>query len=244
MQHKITHRIHSEEIHQVVGIQHIAFGFAHFAVPLQQPWMPENLLRKKLAQCHQENRPVNRMETDNVLPDQMQVCRPKLLILLTAVPAAVITDARNIIRQSIQPYIHYMLIVKIHRYPPLKGSPGYAQVLQPGQKEIVHHFVFAGNRLYKFRVGIDMLNQPIRIFTHFKEISFFLRRFHLPAAVRAFPVHQLGFRPERLAGRTIHTFIGTLINVPLLIQSLENFLYLPLMRFIRSTDKIIIRSIH
>ena len=41
--------------------------------------MSKYLLRKRQIQCHQENRPVYRMETDDILSNQMQVSRPVLL---------------------------------------------------------------------------------------------------------------------------------------------------------------------
>ena len=41
----------------------------------------------------------------------------------------------------VQPYIHHMLIIKIHRDPPLERSPGHAQILQPRKKEVIHHLV-------------------------------------------------------------------------------------------------------
>ena len=42
--------------------------------------MSEYLLRQRLAQCHQENRPVDGMEPDDILTDQVQVCWPQLLV--------------------------------------------------------------------------------------------------------------------------------------------------------------------
>ena len=48
MKYKVTHRIHPEEIHEIVGINYIALGLAHFAVPLQKPGMAEHLLRQRL----------------------------------------------------------------------------------------------------------------------------------------------------------------------------------------------------
>ena len=96
-----------------------------------------------------------------------------------------------------------MLLIKVHRNPPLKGSSGHAQILQARQQEIVHHFIFSGHRLNELGMVVNMFDQPVRIFAHLKEICLFLRRFHFPAAVRTFPVHQLRLRPERFAGRTV-----------------------------------------
>ena len=126
----------------------------------------------------------------------MQVRRPQLMILLGALPIALIADSRNIVCQGIQPHINHMLVVKIHRDPPLKGGSGNAQILQPRQKEIIHHLVLAGYGLNKFRMIIYVLDQPVCILAHFEKISFFPGRLHLPAAIRAFAVHQLGLRPE------------------------------------------------
>ena len=153
--------------------------------------MAKYLLRKRLPKRHQENRPVDRMETDNILSDQVEIRRPIFLVLLCAVAVTVITDTGDIVCQRIQPYIDHMLIVKIDRDPPLKGGSGHAQILQSRQQEIVHHFVFPGHRLDKFRMSVDMLNQSVSILAHFKEVSFLLCGLHLSAAVGAFPIHKL-----------------------------------------------------
>ena len=71
MEHKVADCVHAEKVYQRIGIEHVSFGFAHLAVSLQQPRMAEYLLRKRKIQGHQENRPVNGMETDNVLSDQV-----------------------------------------------------------------------------------------------------------------------------------------------------------------------------
>ena len=86
-----------------------------------------------------------------------------------------------------------MLGIKAYRNPPAKGGSGYTEILKARKQEVVHHLVFPGNRLNKFRVSVDVLNQPIRIFAHFEEICLLLGRLHLSAAVGAFAVHQLGF---------------------------------------------------
>ena len=67
MQDEITDRIHTEKFHQIIGIHYISLGFAHLAVALKKPGMTEYLLRQRLAQSHQEDGPVNGMETDDIL---------------------------------------------------------------------------------------------------------------------------------------------------------------------------------
>ena len=174
----------------------------------------------------------------------MQIGRPQLLILITAVPVRIITDSGDIVGQGIQPYINHMPVIEIYRNSPFKGGSGHTQILKPRKEEIVHHFVFAGYGLYKFRILINMLNKLIRILAHFKEIGFFLGGLYFPAAVRAFAVHQLGLRPEGFTGSTVKSFIMSLVNISLIIQALKNLLYLLYMIIIRGTDKFIIGCSH
>ena len=244
MQNEITHGIHAKEINQLIGIQYISFGFAHLAVALQQPRMSEYLFRKRQIQCHQKDRPVNGMETDDILTDQMQICRPVFLELLAAVSVTVITDTGDVVGQCIQPYINDMFRIKIYRNAPFKGSTGYAQILQSRKKEVVHHLIFSGNRLDKFRMGVDMLDQTVCIFAHTEEISFFFCRLHFTSAVRTFAVHQLRLGKKRLARCTVHTFIMSLVNISLIVQFFEDLLYLFFVVCIRCTDKFIVRCVH
>ena len=69
MKHKIAHSVHPEQLHQIIGIDDISLGFAHLAVPLEKPGMAEHLLRQGQSQGHEENRPVNGVEADDILSD-------------------------------------------------------------------------------------------------------------------------------------------------------------------------------
>ena len=120
MEYKVTNRIHSKEINQLIRIKHISFRLAHLSVSLKQPRMSKYLLWKWKIQCHQEDRPVNGMETDDIFSDQVKVCRPEFVKLLSTISLCIISDSCNIVCQSIQPYIHNMLWIKINRDSPLK----------------------------------------------------------------------------------------------------------------------------
>ena len=244
MQHKEAHCVYAKHIHQVVRVKYIALGLAHLAVALQQPGMPEHLLRQRKIQSHQENRPVNGMEADNILSDQMQVCRPVLLEQIAGLSVTVITDSGDVVGQCVEPHVHHMLRIKIHRDSPLKGGTGYTEILQARKQKIIHHLIFPGHRLNEFRMAVDMIYQAVRILAHTEEIRLFLRRLHLTAAVRTLTIHQLGRSPEGFAGSTVQSLIGALVNIALVIELLENLLYLLLMVVIRRADKFIIRSIH
>ena len=71
MKYEVTYCVNSEEIYQFISIQYISLGFTHLTIALQKPWMSKYLFWKWKIQCHQEDWPVNSVETDNILSDQM-----------------------------------------------------------------------------------------------------------------------------------------------------------------------------
>ncbi len=173
----------------------------------------------------------------------MEVCGPELLILLCAAALRVIADAGDIVGQGIQPHIHHMPRVEVHGNPPFEGSPGHAEILEPRQEEIVHHLVLAGHGLDELRMLVDMLYQPVRVFAHTEEVGLLPGGLHLPAAVRAFALHQLGFRPEGFAGGAVHALVGPLVDISLGIHALEDLLHLSLMVIVRGADEFVIGNI-
>ena len=44
--------------------------------------MTEDLLRERFSESHEHNRPVNRVEAENVLTDDMDICRPVFVVKL------------------------------------------------------------------------------------------------------------------------------------------------------------------
>ena len=184
------------------------------------------------------------METDDVLADQVQIRRPVLLKHRIAVAIRVITETGDIVRQGIQPYVNHVLRVKINGNAPAERRPRYAQILQTRQKEVVHHLIFAGLRLDKVRMRIDVIDQLRRILAHAEEIRRLMRLCHRPSAVRTPPVLQLTLCPEGLAGRAVPALVGAEVDIALVIHFFEDLLYLLLMVRIRGADELVIGSVH
>ena len=151
--------------------------------------MAEYLLWQGKIQSHKENRPVDGMEADNVLSDQMEVCRPVFFKQISVIAVTVIAKASDIVGQCIQPHIGHMFRIKGNRDSPAEGGPGYAQILKTGKKEIIHHLIFPGHWLDKLRMAVNMLNKPGRVFAHTEKVCFLLSRLHRASAVRAFSIH-------------------------------------------------------
>ena len=122
---KISYSVNAKHIYKVICINNIAFWLTHLTIALQKPWVSKYLLWKRFTECHKEYRPVNRMESDNILSDKMKVCRPELLILFAWVTVCIITYTCNIVSKSIKPHIDYMLIIKINRDTPFERCSWY-----------------------------------------------------------------------------------------------------------------------
>ena len=206
--------------------------------------MSKYLFRQWKIQCHQEDRPVNGMETDDIFTDQMKVCRPVFLEQVRRITICIVTDFCDIVCQRIKPYINNVLRIKIYRNTPAEGCSGYTQILQSRKQEVVHHLIFSGNRLNELRMSVDVVDEAVSVFAHFEEICFLLSRLNLTTAVRAFAVYQLRLCEERLTRCAVHSFVISFVNISLIVQFFEDFLYLFLMILIRCTDEVVIRSIH
>ena len=184
------------------------------------------------------------METDDVFSDQMQVCRPQLVELLGAVSVTVITDSGDVVGQCVQPYVGNVLRIEGYRDSPGEGGSGYTEILQSRKKEVVHHLVLSGNRLDELRMGVDIINQSRCIFAHFEEICLFFCRCNRASAVRTFSVYKLGLGEEGFTRCTVKSFIISFVDISLIVQFFEDFLYLCLVIGIGGTDEFVVGSIH
>ena len=244
MEQEVPHRVNAEHVHQIVGVDDVALRLAHLAPVHQQPGVAEHLAGQGQVQGHEEDGPVDGVEADDVLADQMQVRGPQLFKLLLALPAAVVADAGDVVGQGVQPHVDHMLGVKLHRDAPLKAGAGHAQVLQAGQQEVVHHLVFPGHRLDELRMGVDVVNQPLGIFAHLEEIRFLFGGVDLPAAVGALAVDELALGPEALAGSAVQAFVGALVDVPLVVEVLKDLLHLFFVVVIGGADEVVVGHVH
>ena len=89
-----------------------------------------------------------------------------------------------------------------------------------------------------------MVNKPLRIFAHLKEICRLLCIYDLSAAIRAFPVHELRLRVKRFTRCAVKSLVGSLVDIAVIIELFEYLLNLTLVIFVSRSDKLIIRGIH
>ena len=116
---EIADRIDIEYIGEIVGVNDISLGLRHLAAGLQEPRMTEDLLRERLAERHQEDRPVNGMEADDVLADKVKI-RPS-----RSLQARRATHRRHVSDRS-RPEFPMKMRFSIRRGPAGPGAGNYS----------------------------------------------------------------------------------------------------------------------
>ena len=223
-------------------IHHIAQRFGHLLTVQHQPAVAEHLLGQGQPQRMQDDGPDDGMETDDLLAHQMQVGRPELPVQLVMIGG--VAQRGDVVGQRVQPHIHGVLGVEVHRNAPLDGGTADAQILQAGLEEVVDHFVLAGRGLDEIGVLLDILDQPVLILAQLEEIGFLAGLFHGAAAVGAVAVLQLQFGEEALAGGAVPALVAALVDVALLVKLAEDLLHGLYMALVGGADEVVVIHIH
>ena len=103
------------------------------------------------------------MEADDVLTDDMEIRRPVMGVLLSTA-VGMIPDAGDVVGQGVQPDVHHMIGIEIHRDSPFEGGAGNTEIGQSRLEEIVDHLVAAGIRLDEIRILLVILQQLVLVF--------------------------------------------------------------------------------
>ena len=195
--------------------------------------MNSQMFRQRQIQCHQHSRPNNGMEPHDVLCNHVYICRPEFVeVVVCFVPVA---QCRNIVGQGINPNINNVIGVKGNRNAPFKRGSGNAQIFQSRFNEVVHQF--SGSCLWLQVIGFSQqLFNAVCKRRELEEVRLFLGFHNGAAAFRALAVDQLGLSPEAFTRRTVLSGIFPFIDVSLVVQCFENFLYGFYMVVIGGTD--------
>jgi hypothetical protein len=140
-QQEVAQRVQAEFLDQRQGVDGVAEGFGHL-LPLDgPPAVREYPPRRRDPRGLEEGRPVDRVEADDVLADEMHVRRPEPPTLGGLVRVA---GRGDVVRQRIQPHVHHVRRVARHRNAPSEGGAADREVLESGPHE-AHHLVPAGS---------------------------------------------------------------------------------------------------
>ena len=240
-QQKVAQRIHAVAFCQHIRVHHVALGFAHLAAVQQQPAVTIDVFWQRQVERHQDSRPDDGVEANDLLADKVDICRPEFIEIVVAV--VLIAQRVDVVGKCVDPNIYDVSRVKINRYTPAEGGTGNAQVLQTGFDEVIDHLVDAAAWLQKVGVFQQVLD-AVGILGKTEEVSLFLGVYDRASAVRAFAVHQLGLGPEGFAGLAVFADILAFVDVSFFVQLFEDFLYRKFVVVIGGADEAVVGNVH
>jgi hypothetical protein len=198
---EISDGIGSVPVEQHVRFHYVAHGLGHLASFDGPPPVSKYSCRRGKPLSPEHGRPVYSVGRQNVLSDEMgAVCpeRRELFIVNR------IAGRGNIVDESIKPDVSNIFCVKRDLDPPMKSAfrPADAEVFQ-GFAEKSQHLVAPRLGPDKISIIFNMLDEPILILAHFKEVIALLDLNDLPAAIGAFPIGKVLFSPEAFIGNSV-----------------------------------------
>ena len=117
----VTGTVNREVLGKLVRIDNVALGLGHLIVARIEPGVTEYLLGKRKIESHKEDGPIDGMESEDILTDDMNVCGPILLELLALLLKAligIVAESGYIVGKRVKPYVNNVLGIEIYSYTP------------------------------------------------------------------------------------------------------------------------------
>ena len=133
---EIAHGIKPVGFDELMRVDHIAGRFGYLLAFIGPPAMGKDTLRRRQSGGHQEGRPVNRMEAQDILADHVQIGRPE-----SAEQVAIgirVPHSGYVVGQRVEPDIHDVVVIARHRHAPVEGGARDGQVPQPALHKADH----------------------------------------------------------------------------------------------------------
>ena len=129
---------------------------------------------------------------------------------------------------------------------PGKGGSGNAEILQAALnlEEVVDHFLLSGLGPDKLGVVLDVLDQSVGILAHLEEVSLLGCLDQLSAALGALAIGYLRIGIEGFVGRAIPALVVSLIDIALLVESLEDLGHSGDVIVVGGADEVVVACTH
>jgi len=115
---EVADRVHTVLVDQQVRLHHVLQALAHL-LPLDgPPAVGEDLLGQRQACCHEERGPVDGVETEDVLADEVGISWPELREIARFFGIA---QGGDVVCQGVEPDVDDVALVARHRDPPGEG---------------------------------------------------------------------------------------------------------------------------
>ncbi len=127
-QEEVAHGVGAELVEVGPRVHDVAQGLAHLVRVLHPPAVAEDVLGQGQARAHEEGRPVDGVEAQDVLADEVHLGGPEGLVLHRLVRAE--PQGRDVVGEGVEPDVEDVLLVAREGDAPGDGGAGDGQVLE------------------------------------------------------------------------------------------------------------------
>ncbi len=231
----VAQRVDAVPLDEREGVDHVAGGLAHLLAALEDVAVDHQPPGQLEAGRHQHGRPDDRVELEDVLGHQLQVGRPELLDEVLA--GAGVAEGGAVVEQRVDPDVDRLLGVPRHRHAPLHLGARHRQLVE-AQLDHAARLVEPRLRLDPARVGVEVRQQTLAVGGQAEEPVLLLHPLHRGVMDRAqAALEQVVLGVERLAGRAVPAAVAALVDVPRVVQLLEDALHLGLVLGVGGADE-------
>ena len=245
-QEEIAHLIDAVGVGEGDRIDHIANRLRHFLAAVEQEAVRKNPLRHRDTGRHQERRPVHRVETYDVLADDMQSGRPPALELVAVGIRK--SGGGDVVGQRIDPHIHDVLVVAGHADAPVERGARDRQILQAAAHE-ARDLVQPLLRQHEGRIVLVKVDQLLLVSGEAEEIALLLHPLDRRAGLGGDPdlvlvEMRLVLGVVSLVADRVPAGIFREIDVAVLLHPLPDRPGRTMMTLLGGADEIVVRAIH
>ena len=202
-----------------------------------------DLLRKREAGGEQEGGPVDAVEADDLLADEVEIGRPVFGEAGNVLGGiAAIADGGDVVDQRVEPDVDDVLRIVGDGNAPLEAGARDGEVFEAAAHE-AEDLVAAGFGFDRECAGFDEFDQLRLILREAEEIVFFGDPLRLRPVVRAFSVDEILIEVVRFAPFAVVTLVPVLVNVALIERFLDERLDDALMVGVRGADKPVVADV-
>ena len=198
--------------------------------------MPDDPPGQRQAGSHEEGRPVDGVELQNVLSHQVDIGGPVAVVEGTV---ARVIQGRDVVGQGVEPDVENVLGIGREGDPPTERGPADAQVPEPGGDE-GDDLIAPGLREDEFGVGPVVFEQGALVLGEAEKVALLRDALHRVPLVGALSVHQLRLGEKGLAPGAVPAFVSPLDDVSAGEDPLEDPEDTLLVAMLRGADEIIV----
>ena len=243
----VTNAVNSNVLGELICINHVSAGLGHLVRAEVEPGVTEDLFGERKIESHEEDGPIDRVESYDVLTDHVYVSGPEFLELLGLLLErliGIVADCGDVVYECIEPYVNDVLGVGGYLNTPGEGCTGNAEVLKSRKEEVVEHLLLSCLGLEESGVGLEILDKTGSVLLHIEEVCLFLCLLDGSAAIGALAVGYLCVGKEGLAGSAIPALVITLVDITLAEEALEYLLNGLYVIVVGGADEVVIAYVH